>query len=268
MSIAEKLTTIAENEQKVFESGLEQGKEISYNIGYEEGHEVGYREGYNGGQEAGKNAEWNALWDAFQQNGYKKDYTNAFSSRDGLAPTVWNKQTFKPKYNINATDKAHRMFDRSNTLEIDLAEWLDDLGIKLNTKGATDVSYAFYGTRFTRLPFVDMSSATNTAYMFNNNIMCTKIDKILCSAKTKWHSTTFLFPNLVDCIFEGVIDNTDFSLSSCKKLNHESLMSVINCLADYTGTTTTRTATLGATNLGKLSNEEIALATEKGWTLA
>ena len=46
---------------------------------------------------------------------------------------------------------------------------------------------------------------------------------------------------------------------------HDSLMSIINNLATVT---TTQTLTLGSTNLAKLSSEEKAIATNKGWTLA
>ena len=48
-------------------------------------------------------------------------------------------------------------------------------------------------------------------------------------------------------------------------LTHDSLMSIINNLATVT---TIQTLTLGKTNLAKLSSEEKAIATNKGWTLA
>lgn len=60
MSIAEKLTTIAENEPRVYE--------------------------------AGKNAEWNAFWDAYQNYGQRVQYPNAFY--------LWDDICFKPKYLI------------------------------------------------------------------------------------------------------------------------------------------------------------------------
>jgi surface protein len=47
-------------------------------------------------------------------------------------------------------------------------------------------------------------------------------------------------------------------------LTHESLMSIINNLATVTET---RTLQLGSVELAKLTAEEIAIATNKGWTL-
>ena len=73
--------------------------------------------------------------------------------------------------------------------------------------------------------------------------------------------------------------NNNFStydLSSCTKLTHDSLMNVINGLYDLNltydvangGTLYTQKLTLGSTNKAKLTAEEIAIATNKGWTVA
>lgn len=65
------------------------------------------------------------------------------------------------------------------------------------------------------------------------------------------------------------------SLNQCSKLTHESLMNIINGLYDLNltydvangGTLYTQTLQLGSSNLAKLTAEEIAIATSKGWTL-
>lgn len=56
-------------------------------------------------------------------------------------------------------------------------------------------------------------------------------------------------------------------LSTSTKLTTDSLMSVINALVDLTGENS-KTLTLGATNLAKLSDEQKAIATNKNWILA
>lgn len=61
--------------------------------------------------------------------------------------------------------------------------------------------------------------------------------------------------------------NIALNLSKCVNLTHDSLMNVINGLADRTGQTAL-TLTLGATNKGKLTDAEKAIPVAKNWTLA
>ena len=58
-------------------------------------------------------------------------------------------------------------------------------------------------------------------------------------------------------------------LSSATKLTHESLMNVINNLYDIkTKGCNAQPLVLGSTNLAKLTAEEIAIATNKGWNVS
>lgn len=58
-------------------------------------------------------------------------------------------------------------------------------------------------------------------------------------------------------------------LSSCTTLTHDSLMDVINKLYDIkTASVKAQSLKLGSTNVAKLTSEEIAIATEKGWTVS
>ena len=65
--------------------------------------------------------------------------------------------------------------------------------------------------------------------------------------------------------FTAPIFRISVVFSFATKLTHDSLMSIINNLATVT---TTQTLTLGATNIAKLTTDEIAIATGKGWTVA
>lgn len=70
--------------------------------------------------------------------------------------------------------------------------------------------------------------------------------------------------------------NYKLDLSSCTNLTHDSLINVINNLYDLNltynvangGTLYTQQLILGSTNLAKLTAEEIAIATNKGWTVS
>lgn len=56
-----------------------------------------------------------------------------------------------------------------------------------------------------------------------------------------------------------------FNISSSTNFTKEALVEILNNLATVT---TTKTLTMGATNLAKLTDEDKAIATNKGWTLA
>jgi hypothetical protein len=56
-----------------------------------------------------------------------------------------------------------------------------------------------------------------------------------------------------------------FNISSSTKFTKEALVEILNNLATVTST---QTLTMGATNLGKLTDEDKLIATNKGWTLA
>lgn len=65
--------------------------------------------------------------------------------------------------------------------------------------------------------------------------------------------------------FTDIYGSLDISVST--QFTREALLEIIGNLRDMTGSTSL-TLTLGETNLAKLTEEDIALATEKNWTVA
>lgn len=246
MSIAEKLATIAENEQRVFE--------------------------------AGKTAEWNELWDGLQSYGTRTQYQQFCSYSNFIVDKdTTPRWDFRPKYDIKPQN-AQGMFRVLNSvpssggvmypnlINTDLTQWLEDLGVTLDMSNCIDVSTMFYNCYgFRRVPFLDLSKCTSTGNFLAFSTITT-IDGIKSSEKTAWTSTTFAAGHYVlqHCIFSGVIAKS-LNLSKTN-LDHESLLSVINCLIDNVGTGTTLTLTLGSSLIAKLSEEELHLIEEKGWT--
>ena len=232
MSIAEKLTTIAENEQKV----------------------------YNAGYDAGKKTQYDEFWDAYQDKGDRTDYGYAFAR--------WRADAFKPKYDIKAKGAATMMFAYSQLTNI--AKRLEDMGVVLDTSGATSFSdFASYGS-ITRLPEISTIGASSLNGIFYNCGSLTTIDKLIFKedGSQTWANTSFQgLPSLVNIEIEGEI-GANFSLSNSSKLSYDSLMSIINALKDYKDTGETRTITLHKTAKAKLSESDIAIATQKGWTVA
>ena len=73
-------------------------------------------------------------------------------------------------------------------------------------------------------------------------------------------------PNLQELVdFDGIPYSVNQNYSSALKLTHDSLVRIINCLPTVE---TSKTLTLGQTNSLKLTSAEIAVATQKGWTVA
>lgn len=70
--VAKQLATIAQNEQKVYNAGIEQGKQAAYVT----------------------------FWDSFQQNGTRNSYRYAFYSQ---GTNIWTDALYNPKYPIMAT---------------------------------------------------------------------------------------------------------------------------------------------------------------------
>lgn len=64
--------------------------------------------------------------------------------------------------------------------------------------------------------------------------------------------------------FSGINIKCSFSFATCVSLSHQSLLNIIDKLEPVD---TATTLTLGAYNLAKLTAEEIAVATAKGWTV-
>ena len=139
----------------------------------------------------------------------------------------------------------------------------------LDTSNVTDFVYAFYGcTSLTEIESIDTSSAESVGEMFHNCSSLVRINSPLdVSNVTSQLDTTFTgCSNLVELRFTGTI-NVDIWLSGAWRLSVDSLLSALNALADLTGTDVTKKITLGARNKAKLTEEQLAIATAKGWTL-
>ena len=128
----------------------------------------------------------------------------------------------------------------------------------LDTSSCTDFTRTFATCKaLTTLPKLNASSANKLSQMF-----------ISCNALT----TLGGFENLGQAYLTTSSANYDYytlDLSSHTKLTHESLMNVINNLYDIaTKGCNTQKLVLGSTNLAKLTAEEVAIGTSKGWSIS
>ena len=248
MSIAEKLTTIAENEQKVYNAGYEKGK-------FESGDT---EEAYNNGFEDGKQSEYETFWEMVLEN-------NNWGYR--FAGKSWTDQNFKPIKNITPINRATGMF--SETGIKDIRGICERLGIIIDLSNTTNTSTFFADSAVEYFGVMDLRKHTTLNSCLFNAVNLIEVDKVVLKDDGSQIFTSFAnnCNNLTKIIFEGVIGkNISFAQSS--KLTKESLDSIILALKDFSGTTTTATLTLHATAKAKLTEADIATITQKGWTLA
>lgn len=221
MSIADKLLTVAQNQQKVYDAGFAAGQT-------------------SGGFEAGKQAEYDRFWNAFQDNGNRTNYQRAFGS------LCWVDDAYDPKYPFH---------------------------IPVTSSGEATGMYANSRITDTKVPIVLSSELTAPVYtqMFYYASNLVTITELVFSGDFVHNNANFQgVRNLENITFGGTITQSGLNLSYCTKLTADSMLSLFNCLADYSEDTSgaTHTVTLGTTNLNKLTNEQKAVATQKGWTLA
>lgn len=129
---------------------------------------------------------------------------------------------------------------------------------------------------------INSSKCNNMGYMFynaNKLITCPQLD---CSFVSNFGSQVFYgctslvnFGGLKEIgknYVAGRVQNYSsyvVSFSDSPNLSHESLMNIINNLYDIASKGCNKQSlVLGATNLAKLTEEEIAIATNKGWNVS
>ena len=116
------------------------------------------------------------------------------------------------------------------------------------------------------IPEMDTSQVTDMSFMFFDCVYLTGIPEMNVSQVTNMQNMFWLCSDSITDLGGFVELKINLDLSPCTALTHDSLMNVINKAADVTASPAT--LTLGSDNLAKLSDEEKAIATGKGWTLA
>ena len=145
---------------------------------------------------------------------------------------------------------------------------------ELDTSSATDISYMFSGCKsLTTVPKLNTSSAIDMSFMFDGCISLTSIPLLDCSSITREISPFEMSSNLDELTDLGGFKNLKVSwridfLNMMPNVTVESLMNVINNLYDLTANGLSgQTLRFGTVNLKKLTDEQIAVAVAKGWTL-
>lgn len=136
----------------------------------------------------------------------------------------------------------------------------------LDTPQVRNMMYIFYGcTNLVEIGGLNTSLITSASEMFHGCKSLRRIGGTLdfSNVQSQMDSTFVSCAALEEVTFSGSI-NVDIAVNGCSALSTTSLLSLLNALSpDVSG----KECRLGSRNLAKLSAEQQAIATDKGWTL-
>ena len=212
--------------------------------------------------DAGVQSEYDRFWDAYQENGTRENYSGAFMGAG------WTPETFHPKYNMRPwrTDYMFKALPLGDGVDMD--EYFEKEGVVFDMTNVTQLTEMFAYSRMGSTPIVDTRKAQTLKYMFVGAWITTIKKLILKDDGSQTFPATFESAStLKNITIEGTIGQNGFNVQWSTLLTHDSLMSIINALKDYSEDTsgTAWTVTIGSENLAKLTYEELKIAKDKGW---
>lgn len=183
-------------------------------------------------------------------------FSNLFDGFKGTAIDV-------SKWDFSKITDVNGMFTNSNVKVIDTSKWNDTSKITKFTNFCNSATCEYITLTFSGSMWAVMHTCQNVKHVTWKN--CTvSIDNYSFPSygnakNAEWQIT---FDNAVISAENGTLG----VLNYYNHLTAESLMSVINALADRTGMDSD-TLTLGSEHLAKLTPEQIKIATDKNWTV-
>lgn len=139
---------------------------------------------------------------------------------------------------------------------------------KLNiAENIAALNYTFTATITKEIPYINTSNVKDFQYAFSGNNKLQKITHLNLNNATNVNNIVFGCSNLKVISSISNIKISGLNFSSCSLLNHDTLIRILNALYDYSAGDT-HTITLGATNLAKLTEEDLAIGTNKNWTIS
>jgi len=232
MNTAQKLTAIAENQQKVYDKG--------------------------------RDAQWSDFWDKYQEKGTKSQYLYAFAGHS------WTDETFKPKHNISPSYSCQYMFTYSRITN--LSEILDRQGVTMNLSRANSVLCAFqYCDKLTNIPEINLSGIknnTNANMLFDGATSLETVEKLVFSGADgiQYYNAFKSCNSLKNVVFAGVVTRSINCQDS--PLTNDSIKSLILCLKNYKNTSAEGAYTITLKELCKTALEAEGATSPHGnlWT--
>ena len=215
-------------------------------------------------QQKGAGGGMKAFFDAGGKCGYSTatSFDGAINFGDTGDVTDMNRMFY---YCSNLTSVP--LFDTSNVTNIsDMFYYCSNLtSVPLfDTSKVTNMSYMFFScSKLTSVPSFDTSNVTDISNMFS---YCSKLTSVpsFDTSKVTNMSSMFSGCSKLETIHMKNI-GTNLNISASTLFTREALLEIIGNLKTVTST---MRLTMGSTNLAKLTEEDKAIATNKGWTLA
>lgn len=159
---------------------------------------------------------------------------------------------------LDATKSAEHLFQFYNGTNVDGLISYND------TANVTKMSYMFANcSNLATIPQLDTSSVTTMYYMFNFCEKLTSVPQLDASNVTEME---YIFGNCKSLTSIGLYGFTRSVNISQTALQHDALVAFLNQAG--TAYNSSQKITMGSTKLALLSDEEKAIATNKGWQLA
>ena len=218
------------------------------------------------GKQKGKKEGRNEVWGAIQNYGKRDVYSSAFTEGG------WNKENFKPIYDMRPTALASAFIRTNNSPadapQIDFIEVAEEQGIVFDFSNCTNFHMAFATGGISRLGVVDLKGGTNLTYTFygayNSTQGLRSIEKLICYETNVFQNTTFQGCQfLTDLNVEGVIASS-IDFSSCP-LGLDSAISVIEHLVNLSSNKGSATIAISKHTADLLDENNTQITTPEGY---
>lgn len=285
-----------------YSAGYDAGEESStaYQDGYTAGETAGYTSGYSAGYTDGAasvnsvkalldyiktannlfiyNSSKELLTDALLSNLIKYDDTENVTNMEGMF-RYQSLLTSIPLLNTSKVTNMANMFAGSTTqappFENGGTPPLFDTSNVTNIQNMFDAPGAqtnptIRSNNMTALPLYDFGKVTYCGYFLRG---CRSLHSIPALNFRSLPITSSDFANTGWAQYSGIREihivdiHYNFNISFTNLFTREALVEIIGNLRDMTGSTV-KTLTMGSTNLSKLTEDDIAVATDKNWTVA
>lgn len=263
--MSDRLITIYDNEQKVYDKGYQVGEEAGDAAGYDRGYSAGEQDGYSAGElkgyndgktegraegkaeglkegydngyqdglvsgeayEKGKQAEYDAFWDAIQENGKRTEYAYAFAR--------WASEYIRPKHKVVLTvaGSQKNIFYMNKYVKKIEAAYFDFSQLPRGTNDNQAFSYCFTSsTALEEIEDIGLPISYSYAYAFAWCSKLRKIAMIRVDETTQGMGSAFTSCIALESVaFEGVI-GISINLQWSTKLTRASIENIINHLSD------------------------------------